>query len=43
MQYSTQSFPARYISGSANHFVARLLQLVIKSLMDSLLMIMSQE
>jgi hypothetical protein len=42
-QHPTQSFPACHVTGDAVHFIARLYQLVVESLMVSLLMIMSKE
>jgi hypothetical protein len=42
-QHPTQSFPARHITGGTAHFFARLYQLVVESLMVSLLMIMNRE
>jgi hypothetical protein len=42
-QDPTQSFPARHGTVVTAHFFARLYQLVVESLMVSLLMIMSKE
>jgi hypothetical protein len=42
MLHPTQSFSACYVTGATAHFLARLQQLVFKSLMVSFLMIMSQ-
>jgi len=42
-QHPTQSFPTRHMAGATAHFLTRLYQLVVESLVVSLLMIMNQE
>ena len=42
-QHPAQSFPACHVTGDTAHFIARLYQLVVESLMVSLFMIMSKE
>jgi hypothetical protein len=42
-KHPAQSFPACHVTGNTAHFITRLYQLVVESLMVSLLMIMSQE